>query len=176
MKPDTGRCAILFPHGILFRNEEQDMRTKLVESDCIEAIIGLGPNLFYNSPMESCIVVCRTRKAAALRGKILFINAVDQVERKNAQSYLTGQHIDKIVAAYESGNDQDQFSAIVDLADIRSHVYSLSIPLYVKKSNATPEGLPSLQECYENWRSASDRLRHNFQKLVDMLDDGGKNA
>ena len=111
-----------------------------------------------------------------MRGKILFINAVDQVERKNAQSYLTGQHIDKIVAAYESGNDQDQFSAIVDLADIRSHGYSLSIPLYVKKSNATPEGLPSLQECYENWRSASDRLRHNFQKLVDMLDDGGKNA
>ena len=42
MKPDTGRCAILFPHGILFRNEEQDMRTKLVESDCIEAIIGEG--------------------------------------------------------------------------------------------------------------------------------------
>ena len=156
MKPDTGRCAILFPHGVLFRNEEQDMRTKLVESDCIEAIIGLGPNLFYNSPMESCIVVCRTRKAAALRGKILFIDAVDQVERKNAQSYLTSQHIDKIVAAYESGKDQDQFSAIVDLADIRSHGYSLSIPLYVKKSSATPEGLPSLRECYESWRSASD--------------------
>ena len=173
MKPDTGRCAILFPHGVLFRNEEQDMRTKLVESDCIEAIIGLGPNLFYNSPMESCIVVCRTRKPAALRGKILFIDAVDQVERKNAQSYLTSQHIDRIVAAYEAGNDQDQFSAIVDLADIRSHGYSLSIPLYVKKSSAAAEGLPSLRECYENWRSASDQLRQDFQTLVEMLDDGG---
>lgn len=173
MKPDTGRCAILFPHGVLFRNEELEMRTKLIESDCIEAIIGLGPNLFYNSPMESCVVVCRTRKTDALRGKILFIDAVDQVERKNAQSYLTEEHIAKIVAAYEAGNDQDQFCATADLADIRSHGYSLSIPLYVKKNSTVPEGLPSLQECYENWRSASGQLHQDFQKLVDMLDEGG---
>ena len=25
MKPHTGRCAILFPHGVLFRNEETAM-------------------------------------------------------------------------------------------------------------------------------------------------------
>lgn len=59
----TGRCAILFPHGVLFRNEEKDMREKLVKSDLVECVIGLGPNLFYNSPMEACIIICRTRKA-----------------------------------------------------------------------------------------------------------------
>ena len=176
MKNDTGRCAILFPHGVLFRNEELEMRKKLVESDCIEAVIGLGPNLFYNSPMESCIVICRKRKPAVLRKKILFIDAVDQVERKNAQSYLTESHIAKIVSAYEAGKDQDQFCAIVDLADIRSHGFSLSIPLYVKKSSTTQDELPSLQECYETWRSASNQLRQDFQKLVDILDEGGRNA
>ena len=78
----TGRCAILFPHGVLFRNEEQKMREKLVKMDCLDCIIGLGPNLFYNSPMEACIIVCRMNKRAERRGKVLFINAVNEVERK----------------------------------------------------------------------------------------------
>ena len=47
---DTGRCAILFPHGVLFRNEESAMREWLIRSDRVECIIGLEPNLFYNSP------------------------------------------------------------------------------------------------------------------------------
>ena len=54
LDPKTGRCAILFPHGVLFRNEEAEMRRKLVESDLLECVLGLGPNLFYNSPMEAC--------------------------------------------------------------------------------------------------------------------------
>ena len=33
LKPNSGRCAILFPHGVLFRDEENEMRKKLVESD-----------------------------------------------------------------------------------------------------------------------------------------------
>ena len=56
LDPKTGRCAILFPHGVLFRNEEAEMRRKLVESDLLECVLGLGPNLFYNSPMEACVV------------------------------------------------------------------------------------------------------------------------
>lgn len=88
LKQDTGRCAILFPHGVLFRDEERLMRSKLVEHDVIECVLGLGPNLFYNSPMEACVVVCRMRKEKGRRGKILFINAVDEVTRERAQSFL----------------------------------------------------------------------------------------
>ena len=88
LDPVTGRCAILFPHGILFRNEENEMRINLVESDLVECVIGIGKNLFYNSPMEACIVICRTNKDRSRRGKVLFINAKHEVTRKNAQSYL----------------------------------------------------------------------------------------
>ena len=77
LRPMTGRCAILFPHGVLFRDEERHMRQKWVDHDVIECVLGLGPNLFYNSPMETCIVVCRMNKPPERKGKILFINAVD---------------------------------------------------------------------------------------------------
>ena len=52
MNETQGRCAILFPHGVLFRDEELELRKKLVEMDILDCIIGLGANLFYNSPME----------------------------------------------------------------------------------------------------------------------------
>ncbi len=79
----TGRCAMLLPHGILFRNYEQKIRENLVKSDLIECIIGIGPNLFYNSPMEACIVICNKNKSKELVGKVLFINAVKEITRKN---------------------------------------------------------------------------------------------
>ena len=96
MNQGTGRCAILLPHGVLFRNEEKEMREKLVRSDMLECVIGLGPNLFYNSPMEACIMICRTEKPDDHKGHILFINAVNEVTRKNAHSFLEPQHIEKI--------------------------------------------------------------------------------
>ena len=68
LNPRTGRCAILFPHGVLFRNEEALMRRTLLESDLVECVLGLGPGLFYNSPMEACVVVCRRHKPRARRG------------------------------------------------------------------------------------------------------------
>jgi len=85
---DKGRCAVLWPHGVLFRNEEQGMRTRMVEQDWVEAVIGLGPNLFYNSPMEACVVVCNRRKPAARMGKVLFIDALHSVTRERALSFL----------------------------------------------------------------------------------------
>ena len=102
MDPKTGRCAILFPHGVLFRDEELEMRQKIVASDLVEAVIGLGPNLFYNSPMESCIVVCRSTKPTERAGKVLFIDAVNEVTRERAQSFLTPEHIDRIASVFRA--------------------------------------------------------------------------
>ena len=95
----SGRCAVLWPHGVLFRNEEQAMRAKMVEQDWVEAVIGLGPNLFYNSPMESCIVICNRKKTAERKGKVIFIDAVNEVTRERAQSFLTPAHQQRILAA-----------------------------------------------------------------------------
>ena len=97
MKAKSGRCAILFPHGVLFRNEESAMREKLVAHDVVECVLGLGPNLFYNSPMEACVVICRMNKPKERRNKVLFINALNEVTRERAQSFLEREHIDKIV-------------------------------------------------------------------------------
>jgi type I restriction enzyme M protein len=136
LSPKTGRCAILFPHGVLFRQEEAEMRRKLIEADIIECVLGLGPNLFYNSPMEACIVICRTDKPKERRGKILFINAVDEVTRERAQSFLTYEHVEHIVKAYNDFKNKTGFARVAALDEIRAKDNNLSIPLYVTSTSS----------------------------------------
>ena len=173
LKPDTGRCAILLPHGVLFRNEERAIRQKLIQSDIIDCLIGLAANLFYNSPMEACIMICRTNKNPERRGRILFINAVNEAERQNAQSYLEERHIKKVASAYQGYEDEDGFSKIVTIDDIAKNNFSLSIPLYVDNSaKVEEEEARSISEYYEDWLSASDKMRSEYEKLNSMLERG----
>ncbi len=168
----TGRCAVLWPHGVLFRQEEADMRCKLIEADLIECVLGLGPNLFYNSPMEACVVVCRTQKPKARRGKILFINAVNEVTRERAQSFLTDDHIQRVVRAYQDFKDEPGFTRVAPIEEIRAKEGNLSIPLYVGSETSTvredsaeyrSNGLP---EVLSAWLQSAAAVRHSLQYLL----------
>jgi type I restriction enzyme M protein len=173
LNPKSGRCAILFPHGVLFRNEETEMRRKLVEHDVIETVLGLGPNLFYNSPMEACVVICRMKKSKRRKGKIQFINAVNEVTRERAQSFLTDAHIARIVAAYESDVEIPGLSRLVPIEDIRSQQHNLSIPLYIKIESTTTSGngqpQASLKDSVQAWQSSSGQLRQSMDALFTTL-------
>lgn len=172
LAPKTGRCAILFPHGVLFRQEEADMRRKLLEADTIECVLGLGPNLFYNSPMEACVVICRATKAKARRGKILFINAVGEVARERAQSFLTDDHIERIVQAYEKFQDVPGFTRVATLEEIRAKDGNLSIPLYIAPVATTTEtgektNAPALESALAGWLESSKAVRGSLKWLAD---------
>lgn len=170
----TGRCAILFPHGVLFRDEEKDLRTEFVKSDLLEAVIGLGPNLFYNSPMEACIMICRTNKTPENRGKVLFINAVKEVTRKNAESFLKDEHITKIANAYDDYESIPGFAKKATIKDIKNNGYSLSIPLYVnEQTDAKQEEVYDLKTCCQDWLKSSNEMRKNYKELVAMIGKEG---
>ena len=171
LKPKTGRCAVLWPHGVLFRQEEAEMRRKLIEADLIECVLGLGPNLFYNSPMEACVVVCRTQKPKARRGKILFINAVNEVTRERAQSFLTDEHLQRVVRAYQDFKDEPGFTCVATLEEIRSKDGNLSIPLYVEsetnaqRDEAVDAATTALPVALAGWINSSRDVRSSLTAL-----------
>jgi type I restriction enzyme M protein len=170
-----GRCAVLWPHGVLFRNEEQSMRAKMIDQDWVEAVIGLGPNLFYNSPMESCVVVCNRHKLPARKGKVLFIDAVNEVTRERAQSFLTPEHQDRILNSFRAFADEPGFARVATLREIAANASSLSIPLYVKRvSLAAPNGnggeSPSLKQCWAQWRTEGREFWQQMDAVVETLD------
>ena len=176
LKPKTGRCAVLWPHGILFRNEEDDIRQKLIESDYIEAVIGLGPNLFYNSSMQSCIVICRTNKAPKQKRKILFIDAVNEVTRERTQSFLTRAHIDRVVQALRTFNSEEGFAKAATLDEIKDNHWSLNIPLYVQTAATKTliqkdAGNTSVDAGLDKWLKSRSEVRNALVNVVSNISD-----
>ena len=170
MNEETGRCAILFPHGVLFRKEEQELREQLVKKDLIECIIGLGPNLFYNSPMEACIIICNTHKSPDRAEKIMFINAVNEVIRKNAESYLTDEHITKIANAFFDYTESEGFCTIVQNTDILKENSTLNISYYVSAGTSSLLNI-SLEDALLEWEDASMTLHNSINTLTSLLHD-----
>lgn len=170
MNSENGRCAILFPHGVLFRDEEKEMRTKLIESDYIECIIGLGPNLFFNSNMEACIVICRSVKEYNRRNKILFINALKEYTHRSTETFLEDKHIKKIADAYKEYKEIDFFSRIVPIEEIKDNKYLLTISQYVPNEEATVEDIiPSVEECVVYWNELYNDVMLSNDELIKVL-------
>lgn len=98
--------------------------------------------------MKSCIVICRSKKPPERKGKILFINAAEEIRQETTMSYLDPIHIKKISESYGSWKNDDGFSRVVDLETIQNNGGRLSVPLYVQ-----------IQESNKNTKSAVDNTK-----------------
>ena len=164
----NGRCAILLPLGLLSKVSELEMRTNLIKSDLLEAIIGLGPNLFYNSPMEAMIMVCNRNKSDGMKGKILFINAVNEVVRKNAESKLEPQHIEKISKAFFEKIDEEHFCKVVDNQTVLDNGSNMTISLYAMPK-IEREKVLALSDSINNWNQVSEQANNGLETLINLL-------
>jgi type I restriction enzyme M protein len=122
--------------------------------------------------MEACVVVCRTQKPKDRRGKILFINAVNEVTRERAQSFLTDEHLQRVVRAYQDFKDEPGFTRVVPVPDIRAKDGNLSIPLYVggetqaQTDAASATAATSLPDALAAWMESSQALRQSLATLL----------
>ncbi len=148
------------------------MRQKLVEADLVECVLGLGPNLFYNSPMEACVLVCRTKKPEARRGRILFIDAIGEVSRERAQSSLLSEHIARILGAYGSFAEEAGFAAVATRAQVAAQGYSLSIPLFVKQHGQAPQDgeKRTVAAAWAEFEDSGRMFWLEMHAVVEMLD------
>lgn len=170
---NSGRAAVLFPHGVLFRKEEAALREALVKSDLVECVLGLGAGLFYNSPMEAVVVTLRAQKPTEHQGRVLFINAVHEFARKQAQSFLRESDQQKILAAYEAFSAAPGFASVATLDEIASKAYSLAIPTYVSPAaNHAADGdtgVPGVATAVDAWRQAGSAANDAVSNVLELL-------
>lgn len=164
----NGRSISLWPHGILFRDAETEMRKKMIEQDQVECVIGLGPNLFYNSPMEACLLITKTNKIESKKGKVLIINAVKEVRQDKNIAYLEQNHIDRIYNAYQNYADEDGFSKVVTIDEVLNHKASLNMALYVSNVDSSKVHI-SLDDALANWQTSSEQLSNCMDQLFKEL-------
>lgn len=168
LDPKNGRSISLWPHGILFRDAEQKMRKEMIESDVVECVIGLGPNLFYNSPMEACLLVTSTNKPKKRCGKILIVNAVKEVRQDKNIGFLEEPHIQRIYQAYRKFEDEEGFARVVTIDDVVAHNASLNIALYLSNVDSSGEAI-TLDEAVQSWTDSSKALNSSMKKLFTTL-------
>jgi type I restriction enzyme M protein len=138
LRPGGLVCTVM-PHGVLFRGgAEREIRKGLIEDDLLDAVVGLGPNLFYGTGIPACILVLRAKGArpGERRGRVLFINADREYFEGRAQNHLLPEHIEKIVNAYERYEEIPGFAALVTREALAENDYNLNIRRYA--DNAPP--------------------------------------
>ena len=158
-----GRATILFPHGVLFRDGEDKLRENLIKDDKLEAVIGLGPDLFYNATMESCIVVLRKNKDSKRKNKVLFIDALDQVERSGNKNYLSEQNIELISKIFDDFSTIKGRSYVADYEEIKKNGFLLSLPLYIKNIKKTK--IIPISTAISEWKESSKILTTSLSEI-----------
>jgi type I restriction enzyme M protein len=134
-----GMVTTVMPHGVLFRGgAEKDIRTGILNEDLLDAVIGLGANLFYGTGIPACILVLRApgAKPKARKGKVLFLNADREYTEGRAQNYLFPEHIEKIVSAWQAFEDIEGFARVVSREELKQNDDNLNIRRYA--DNAPP--------------------------------------
>lgn len=159
---DDGRIGVVVPHGVLFReNDEGIIRKGLfvgkdnIKGDLIEGVIGLPDKLFFNTGISAAILIINKNKPAALKNKVIFVDASAEFGEGNAMNFLRESDIKRITTEYskakqtlidagEQTEDKllelldtitiDKYLRVVDIAEIKQNDFNLNISRYIDTS------------------------------------------
>jgi len=168
MKPGNGRVGVVMPHGVLFRGgAEAKIRRHLIETDQLEAVIGLASNLFYGTTIPACLLIIRTTKAEDRAKGVLLIDASSRFKKGKNQNKLERVDIDDIFNAYHGAEDLDRITTrLVTHEEIAENDWDLNIGRYLVADAAeiidTTEALAHLTEASQ---ALSQAERAMFERL-----------
>lgn len=164
----TGRMTVVLPHGALFRKgAEGKIREELLAQDMLEAVIGLGPNVFYGTQLAACVLVFKQNKEAKKKGKVLFIDASDQIRVGRAQNHLEPEHVQQIHDWFSGYKNVENYVKVASKKELKENGYNLNIPLYVEK--IIEDNLPSVEEAMADLKQAwqaSLEAEEKFKKVL----------
>ncbi len=172
MAPKAGRMAVVLPHGALFRmGAEGAIRKKILGMDLLEAVIGLGPNLFYGTGLAACILVFRQRKAKDRRNKVLILDASKEFKTGRAQNELLPEHVERIYGWVRDFKDVEGVARVVALDEIASNDHNLNIPRYVEPK--VDQEVLTVEEAMQRLQTSANAAFAAEDKLVALLKQEG---
>ena len=143
-KRQSGRVAVIVPHGVLFRGgAEGRIRKALIEENLLDAVVGLPANLFTTTGIPVAILIFdRSREQGGDnedRCEVLFIDARQEVTPGKTQNVMNETHIVKVLENYHSRVAVNKFSHLASPEEIVENDFNLNIPRYVDTSEPEEE-------------------------------------
>lgn len=135
-KRQTGRVAVIVPHGVLFRaGAEGRIRQALIEENLLDAVVGLPANLFTTTGIPVAILIFdRSREEGGAnedRRDVLFIDASSNFTSAKTMNQLEEAHVTKILETFADRAEVPKYSHKASPEEISENGFNLNIPRYV---------------------------------------------
>ncbi len=180
---NTGKGAVILPHGVLFRgNAEGDIRKALIKKKYIKGIIGLPANLFYGTGIPACIIIIDKENAEERKG-IFMIDASKGFVKDGNKNRLREQDIHKITDVFEKQLELPKYSRFVSYEEIteEKNDCNLNIPRYIDSQEEEDlqdiaahmlGGIPEadVDALHNYWRQYPGIRKILFSPIVDRQD------
>ncbi len=141
---DTGKGAVILPHGVLFRgNAEGVIRKNLLTKGYIKGVIGLAPNLFYGTSIPACVIVLDKENARARKG-VFMIDASKDFKKDGNKNRLREQDVQKMIDTFNALKEIPHYSKMVSLEEIALNDYNLNIARYIATKQESEKDLFAL--------------------------------
>ncbi|GAA7075308.1 hypothetical protein HpBGD3_13060 [Helicobacter pylori] len=141
---NTGKGAVILPHGVLFRgNAEAQIRKNLLLKGYIKGVIGLAPNLFYGTSIPACVIILDKENARARKG-VFVIDASKDFKKDGNKNRLRDQDVQKMIDTFNAYKEIPYYSKMVSLEEISANDYNLNIPRYITAKQESEKDLFAL--------------------------------
>ncbi|HDY7679941.1 SAM-dependent DNA methyltransferase [Vibrio vulnificus] len=193
---DDGRIGVVVPHGVLFREgDEGKIRKGMLvgkddfKGDLIEGVVGLPPALFFNTGIAAAVLIINKNKPAALKNKVIFVDASAEFGEGKAMNFLREADIKRITTEYnkakqtlvdagEQTEDKlselldsitvEKYLRVVDIEEIRQNDFNLNISRYIDTSEE--EEKVNITDVWKRLSIIDQELIQTDEKLSAFLD------
>lgn len=172
---NTGKGAVILPHGVLFRgNAEAQIRKNLLLKGYIKGVIGLAPNLFYGTSIPACVIILDKENAHARKG-VFMIDASKDFKKDGNKNRLREQDVQKMIDTFNAYKEIPYYSKMVSLEEISANDYNLNIQRYIAAKQESEKDLFALINSHKasylpkNEIEAYDPYFRVFKELKNTL-------
>lgn len=168
LAPNGTAAIVCFP-GIMYRGgAEQKIRKYLLDNNFIDCIIQLPSNLFFGTPIATCIMVLKKNKES---NNVLFIDATKQCKKVSTNNKLMPEHLDKIVKAFIDREVESNFSYLANYKEIVEQAYNLSVSSYVVTEAAEEHvDIREINEAIVELIAENEELRNKVNRIISEIE------
>jgi type I restriction enzyme M protein len=167
---DRGRLAVVLPNGVFFRGgAELAVRKDLIDGDLVEAIVQLPVDLFYGAGIPACILVLNRAKPAERKARALLIDNSAGFARRDTKNVLTNEAIERVIATYKSGEEEEGWARWVSAKDLAAHQYKMVVRRYVAPGTDSNGEVLDLDVAVAAYRDARARRAGAEARLDEVL-------
>ncbi len=170
LAPNGVAAIVCFP-GIMYRGgAEQKIRKYLVDNNYVDCVIQLPSNLFFGTPIATCIMVMKKGKAD---NKVLFIDATNECIKVTNNNKLTQNNIQRIMDAFIKREDIEYFCHLASYDEVAEQNYNLSVSSYVEAEDTREKvDIVKLNAEIKEIVAREQVLRDEIDKIIAEIEGG----